>query len=179
MAFFSKKQKKLAQEEADNTLSIGNFLFKTQKIKGKKTAILPIEEFLMALSEEKDENKLKACGNLRGKIETRDHGILMEGEKLSLIFDVVKKLNIKPISEKSWNRKMNVNINNPIEKESLIDSLSIILNVAMAKQKNREYGFICLFTDGKGNYWFKVSRGFTTALTESHSSLEILASKER
>ena len=170
----SKKQKKLAQEEADNTLSIGNFLFKTQKIKGKKTAILPIEEFLMALSEEKDENKLKACGNLRGKIETRDHGILMEGEKLSLIFDVVKKLNIKPISEKSWNRKMNVNINNPIEKESLIDSLSIILNVAMAKQKNREYGFICLFTDGKGNYWFKVSRGFTTALTESHSSLEIL-----
>ncbi|MCR4742542.1 MAG: ATP-dependent RNA helicase [Treponema sp.] len=170
----SKQQKKLAQEEIENTLSIGNFLFKTQKIKGKKTAILPMEQLLMALSEEKDENKLKACGNLRGKIETRDHGLLMEGEKLSLIFEVVKNLNIRPISEKCWNRKMNVNINNPIEKESLIDSLKLVLNVAMAKQKNREYGFICLFTDGKGNYWFKVSRGFTTALTESHSSLEIL-----
>ena len=28
------------------------------------------------------------------------------------------------------------------------------------------------FTDGNGTYWFKVSRGFATALNESLSSLE-------
>lgn len=69
---------------------------------------------------------------------------------------------------------MNVNIYEPIQKEQLIDSLDWILRVAIAKQKGQEYGFITLFTDEKGNYWFKVSRGFMTALTESHASLETL-----
>ena len=35
-------------------------------------------------------------------------------------------------------------------------------------------GFICCFTDNNGNYWFKVSRGFSTALSESLSTLENL-----
>ena len=69
---------------------------------------------------------------------------------------------------------LNVNVFDAVGKEQLIDSLCFILRTAMAKQKNREYGFICLFTDGRGNYWFKVSRGFSTALMESHSSLEVL-----
>ena len=73
---------------------------------------------------------------------------------------------------------MNVNILNPVEKESLIDSLDILLRTAIAKQKNKEYGFICLYTDGNGNYWYKVTRGFTTALTEAHSSLETLIEED-
>ena len=124
--------------------------------------------------EEKDNNKLNACGNLRGKIETRDHGTLLDGEKMSLIIQTVKNLNLEPIAEKKWNRNMNVNIYDQLQKEQLIDSLDWILRTAMAKQKNREYGFITLYNDGKGDYWVKVSRGFSTALTESHSSLETL-----
>ena len=31
-----------------------------------------------------------------------------------------------------------------------------------------------LYNNGNGSYWFKVSRGFSTALMESHSSLETL-----
>ena len=69
---------------------------------------------------------------------------------------------------------MNANINNPIEKEQIIDSLDWILRTAIAKQKNKDYGFITLFTDSKGNYWYKVSRGFSTALAERHASLETL-----
>ena len=61
-----------------------------------------------------------------------------------------------------------------MEKKKIIDSLDWILHTAIAKQKNKEYGFISLFTDGKENYWYKVSRGLITALTESHSSLEAL-----
>ena len=34
---------------------------------------------------------------------------------------------------------------------------------------------MCIFTDGNGTYWFKVSRGFVTALNESLSSLELLS----
>nr|MCR5189235.1 ATP-dependent RNA helicase [Treponema sp.] len=121
-----------------------------------------------------DKSKLNACGNLRGKIETRDKGTLLEGEKLSLIIKLAKELDLNPIAEKKWNRHMNVNIYDQLQKEQLIDSLDWILRTSIAKQKGREYGFITLYTDAKGNYWFKVSRGFSTALAESHSSLETL-----
>ncbi len=171
---FEKEQLKIAEENGDNALSLGSFLFETKKIKGKKTAILPVEHFKYAVMEEKDKGKLQACGNLRGKLETRDHGSLMDGEKLSLIIKVAKEIDINPIAEKKWNRHMNVNIYDQLQKEQLIDSLDWILRVSMAKQKAKEYGFITLYTDTKGNYWFKVSRGFSTALTESHSSLETL-----
>ena len=169
-----KESKKLDELVAENSLSIGSFLFEIKKVNGKKTAILPMEHFKYAVMEEKNEGKLNACGNLRGKIITKDKGQLMNGEKMSLIISVVKALELKPISEKKWNRKMNVNIYNPEDKIRLIEALSWILKTAIAKQKDKEYGFICLYTDGKGNYWFKVSKGFTTALTESHSSLETL-----
>lgn len=170
---FEKEQKAL-EAVPENALSLGDFLFETTKIKGKKTAILPLDYFRLAIMQEKDKNKLAACGGLKARITTKDHGTLMDGEKMSLIIEVAKNIDLTPIAEKKWNRKMNVTIYDPIGKEQLIDSLEWILRTAIAKQKGKEYGFITLFNDGKGNYWFKVSRGFTTALTESHSSLETL-----
>ncbi len=69
---------------------------------------------------------------------------------------------------------MNVQLGKDDGTQRLIANLDYVLRVTMAKAKSREYGFICLYTDGKGTYWFKVSRGFPTALNESLSSLETL-----
>ena len=169
-----KQQEIIAKKGADESFSFGAYLFETKKINGKKTAILPLEQFMQAVKDEKNKDKIKACKNLRGKIVTNDNGTLLCGEKLSLIIDIIKSIDLNPVAEKRWNRHLNVNIFDAVGKEQLIDSLCFILRTAIAKQKNREYGFICLFTDGRGNYWFKVSRGFSTALMESHSSLEVL-----
>ena len=178
----SKNQKNrkiiITEDEPENTVSIGEFVFATTKIKGKKTAVLPLEYFRLAVMQEKNEQKLQVLGNMRGKIITRDNGTLMDGNKLSLMMNIARNIDITPLSEKKWNRKMNVNIYNPVDKETLIDSLQYILRPAIAKQKGKEYGFITLFTDGNGNYWFKVSRGFTTAQTESHHSLEMLIEEQ-
>lgn len=170
----AKTKAELDPEKIDNALSIGNFLFETKKIKGKKTAILPLDYFRLAVLEEKDKNKLNACANLKGTIVTKDKGSLLDGEKMSLIINAIKKLDLSPLSEKKWNRHLNADIYKPLGKESLIDSLDWVMRTAIAKQKNKEYGFITLYNDQKGNYWYKVSRGFSTALTETHSSLETL-----
>ncbi|GHV84848.1 ATP-dependent helicase HrpA [Spirochaetia bacterium] len=45
---------------------------------------------------------------------------------------------------------------------------------AGGKIAGKELGFIALFTDGAGRYWFRCSRGFHTALNESTASLEAL-----
>jgi len=159
-------------------LSLGDFVFETVKIKGKKTAILPLEYITLAVKTEKDKNKMNACANLRGKIVIKNYGPLMEGEKMGTIINAVQLLDLMPLAEKRWSRKLNANIYDPVGKESLIDSLDWIMHTAIAKQKNKECGFITLYNDGSGNYWYKVTRGFNTAVTESHHSLETLIEED-
>ena len=157
-----------------SALSLGDFVFETVKIKGKKTALLPLEYLTLAVKTEKDKNKLNACANLRGQIKIKNYGPLMDGEKMGTIINAVQNLDLMPLAEKRWSRKLNANIYDPVGKESLVDSLDWIMHTAIAKQKNKECGFITLYNDGSGNYWYKVTRGFNTALTESHHSLETL-----
>ncbi|MCR4901165.1 MAG: ATP-dependent RNA helicase [Treponema sp.] len=157
-----------------SALSLGDFMFETTKIKGKKTAILPLEYIVPAVKTEKDKNKLNACANLRGQIKLNAGGILMDGEKMGTIINAIQLLDLTPLSEKKWNRRLNAYIYDQVGKESLIDSLDWCMHTAVAKQKNREYGFITLYNDGNGNYWYKVTRGFNTAVTETHHSLETL-----
>ena len=164
--------------QGKEVLSLGDFVFETVKIKGKKTALLPLEYFTLAVKTENDSNKLKACANLRGQIQIKNYGPLMDGEKLGTIINAVKELDLMPLAEKRWSRKLNANIHDEVGKESLIDSLDWIMHTAIAKQKNKECGFITLYTDGNGNYWYKVTRGFNTALTESHSSIETLIEED-
>ena len=164
--------------QGGDSLSLGDFVFETVKIKGKKTALLPLEYFTLAVKTENDSNKLKACENLRGQLQIKNYGPLMDGEKLGTIINAVKELDLMPLAEKRWSRKLNANIHDEVGKESLIDSLDWIMHTAIAKQKNKELGFITLYTDGNGNYWYKVTRGFNTAVTESHSSIETLIEED-
>ncbi|NLM01233.1 MAG: ATP-dependent RNA helicase [Treponema sp.] len=167
-----KKSKKVKTSDVENTIKIGNTIFTLVKIKGKKTAILPFDKFKQALELETDKEKLKVLGGLKGKIIFENKMELLSGEKLELIITLMRELELKPIDEKSWNRKLNLRFQENSEK--LINSLQHILSVTVAKQKSKELGFICMFTDNNGAYWFKVSRGFATALNESLASLETL-----
>jgi hypothetical protein len=46
--------------------------------------------------------------------------------------------------------------------------------VAKPKGKDKKLGFVSLYTDGEGVFWFRISKGFHTALNESIASLEAL-----
>ena len=168
--FFGGKTRKVKDE---NIVTIGGSQFEIQKTKGKKMLVLPFDAFKSALLSERDENKLAQIGGLKGKILLKG-GELLAGEKVELICKLTKTLNLLPIGEKDWPRGMNVQLGKDDGTQRLIASMDFVLRVTMAKAKSREYGFICLYTDGKGTYWFKVSRGFSTALNESLSSLETL-----
>ena len=103
-----------------------------------------------------------------------NHHELLANEKVELICKVVKNLDLAPLSENQFSRKLNIDITKDGGTEALLSALDFILKVTVAKSKTKEMGFISLFTNGKGVYWFKVSRGFPTALNESLSSLETL-----
>ena len=160
-----------AKDKNENQLIIGGETFEIEKQKGKKVLILPLSKFKAALENEKDENKMAVFAPIRAKVLLHGAGLLA-GEKLELVSKVVKKLNLNPIGEKEWPRK-NFDVHNEDDLTSLLQSLRCTLRITLSK-KTRDYAFIALFTDGRGTYWFKVSRGFVTALNESLSSLESL-----
>lgn len=172
------KKGKKEKTEDENTVEFGGEIFELTKIKGKKTVLLPWEKFKAALTAEKNENLLAVIGGMRGSIKMKGGFTLLNYEKMELIMKAARTLNLDPLGEKQWERKMNLNImdgENGMENlNRLADSVPCIMRVTTAKAQSKEMGFICLFTDGNGTYWFKVSRGFTTALNESLSSLEKL-----
>ncbi|MCQ2596845.1 MAG: ATP-dependent RNA helicase [Treponema sp.] len=174
-----KKQAKVLKDnniDKEDALFLDSEIFATKKIKGKKTALLEIEKLIRAANSENDEKKLKIAGAMTAKVILRDGGSLLEGEKLSLILNLTKALDLNPIREDGWNRKANINLYDGDEnsKRQILTAVSVLMRVALAKQKTKEYGFITLFTDGNGNYWQKSTRGFSTALNESLGSLETL-----
>lgn len=184
----SKKEKESKQKlQKDETISgikvssdsitLGNQTFDIKKVKGKKQVQLSFDRFIYATTNDLNSKQMKQISDLKGKIIYSNNYELLTGEKLELIIKLTKSLNLRPIDEKDWNRKLNINIYEKDTTELLVSSLENVLKVAIAKKKSREYGFICLFTDDNGNYWYKVSRGFITALNESLSSLETLAEK--
>ena len=148
-----------------------------KKVKGKKTAVLPLDRLLRALKQEQNPGKLENAGNMRGELTVGD-GILMRGEKVRMIIKAASSLNLSPLGEREWNRKMNVNIYDSSGRKALFGSLRHVLRTAPSKKKGSEFGFICLMTDGNGSYWLKVSRGFSTALSESHVSAERLVEED-
>lgn len=184
----SKKEKeskqKLQKDEtvsgikvSSDSITLGNQTFDIKKVKGKKQVQLSFDRFIYATTNDLNSKQMKQISDLKGKIIYSNNYELLTGEKLELIIKLAKSLNLRPIDEKDWNRKLNINIYEKDTTELLVSSLENVLKVAIAKKKSREYGFICLFTDDNGNYWYKVSRGFITALNESLSSLETLAEK--
>ncbi|HIW35676.1 MAG TPA: ATP-dependent RNA helicase, partial [Candidatus Treponema faecavium] len=73
-----------------------------------------------------------------------------------------------------WKRKLSVHIEDADAVQTLIGALDAVLRVARIKAGGKALGFICLYTDGHGSYWFKAVRSFSGALQESIASLESL-----
>lgn len=162
----------------DDCLSIGNETFIVKKVKGQRVALLPFEQFVKAAREEQDDASLKAEGKMKGRILFPNGFMLLDGEKIETTLKLARLTDLSPIKESDWNRKLNINLNDEGAAETLTAAIKNILKVVVAKQKSREYGFVCLFTDGNDNYWLKVSRGLSTALNESLASLESLVDKD-
>ncbi len=171
-----KKESKKEKTITDKGIFFGGERFDYGKVKGKKTLPLPIEKLKKAVSS--TDNLPAELNNIHGTVLLKGNRPLLANEKMDLIYNIVRTLNLDVLSDKEWPRNLNLNVNDEnMGKENfekLVSSLDAIMRVTIAKRSSNEYGFICLFTDGNGTYWFKVSRGFATAQNESLSSLEKL-----
>ena len=109
---------------------------------------------------------------LKGKIIVDGKYSLLAGEKLDLILALTPTLDVENAFSREWPKKGSFNSLENLA--SLLDYLDDVVKPLLWKKGSKELGFLTLFTDGEGNYWFSVSRGFHTSLNESISSLETL-----
>jgi hypothetical protein len=166
-----------------NNIRIGNEIFPIEIIKGKKHVNLPWER-LVPLKENYNKGEagtameMDQYRGMRGTITLNGRYTLLAGEKLSLILTLLPGLELSLALEQNWPRKENFDTNTPENIMALLDNLDVVLRPAVWKRKStgggKELGFIALFTDGEGSYWFRCSRGFHTSLNESIASLEAL-----
>ncbi len=146
------------------------FEIETEK-KGKKCVELDWQK-LKKLRDELPGIDLAMYRGLKGTVRWGGSSLL-DGEKLDVILKITPWLDLERDLERDWPRKRNFDAAD--EADDLVKCLDHVLQATKWKSKSRELGFVALFTDGSGVYWFRVSRGFHTALNESLAALEAMA----
>ena len=165
----SNLQNENQNETSQNIFSISGETFEVKTEKGSKIVILPYKKFINAI---KKSDEFINSGKIKGKLIYKNKFTLLKNEKISTIIKIARTIDLTPVEQI---KNMNTNIKKPSFADEITSIAKNILKITVAKKKSKEYGFICLFTDGNGNYWSKVSRGLSTALNESLSSLEKLS----
>ncbi|WP_304225910.1 helicase-related protein [Gracilinema caldarium] len=154
-----------------NRCKILGEVFDIEKIMGVKTVLLPWEK-LERIKAQIGIDTASMYKDLKGMVTLKNKYTILAGERLELILNLVPTLNLENALTKEWPRKKNFSVHEDLP--ALIEALPLVGTAALWKQGKNELGFLCLFTDSAGNYWFKCSRGFHTAINESIASLENL-----
>jgi ATP-dependent helicase HrpA len=154
-----------------NKIKIASEVFDLVADKKKKKVVELEWQRLRKVRDELDRDSLALYKGLKGVV-LFGRLRLLDGERLDLILKVAPWLDLETDLKREWPRKRNYSAAE--ELPELIAALGHVMQVSRAKDKTAELGFVALFTDSEGTYWFRCSRGFHTALNESVASLECL-----
>lgn len=157
-----------------NKVKIGSEIFDLVSDKKKKKVVDLEWAKLKKVRDEIDRDDLVRFRGMKGTVLVGKRKLL-PGEKLDVILKIAPWLDPEADLKRDWPRKKNFDASEDLH--GLLSSLEHVLQVSEAKAKGNELGFVALFSDADGTYWFRCSRGFHTALNESIASLESLADR--
>ncbi|MCL2441160.1 MAG: ATP-dependent RNA helicase [Treponema sp.] len=169
-------EKKRGRKERDftNNIKICGEVFEIITVKGKKTVVLQWDKLQRIRDNISCDTAYKG---MKGKIILKKRGTnieynLLAGEKLNLILSLTPTLDADSAFSRAWPRKENYDSGEKLS--ALLKHMDSLAKPVVWKKNSKDLGFLGLFTDEEGNYWFRASRGFHTSLNESLSSLESL-----
>jgi ATP-dependent helicase HrpA len=159
------------ERDFTNKIKIASEVFDLAPDKKKKKVVELEWPRLRKVREELDRDSLSLYKGLKGVV-LLGRQRLLDGERLDLILKIAPWLDLDADLSREWPRRRNFSASEGLPE--LIAALGHVMQVSRAKDKTGELGFVALFTDSEGSYWFRCSRGFHTALNESVASLECL-----
>jgi hypothetical protein len=159
----------------ENGINFCGEFFSFEKNKGKNRLLLPLDRLSKALNAETANIKSESqkIEHFRGVVTVGGKSLLA-GEKLQLIFKLAKTIDLFPVQFPEGKPI----IHSGQSPQEFMKFLKLVLAVCPLRNENSTLGFIALLTDGRGNYRLKPHKGFSSALTESLSSLEMLIDDE-
>jgi hypothetical protein len=165
-----KKERKIRPKDAvdlTNSIKIGEEVFAITKVKGKKLVILPWEK-LKTVEIKKNSGIYRS---LHGVIQYGEWTFL-ENVKLDSILSLVPFLDLEGAPEREWSQNGHFNAKEDLQ--GLLAHLPNLLMQAPIREDKKKLGFLGLYTNSNGDYWFSCSKGFYKSLNQSIASLENL-----
>ena len=184
----SRKKKKPEAEEVQRggaaplaTFTLGGEVFPVERSKrSKRTVVLDWHRLMRIMPRIGASDETLAAG-LKARVEYNSRE-LFSGEKLTTVLRALAFIDVEKDLATSWPQKKNFSLESSADSSpeeasqalaSLSESFGMILHVAKFR-KSGKYGFLGLFSDGAGNFWYQPARTFTEALNQSLASAELL-----
>jgi ATP-dependent helicase HrpA len=155
-----------------NQIKIGSQAFPIKPIKGGRKLVTMEWEKLRPLLKEISPASLHGFKNLRGTIAWNGKEIF-SGMKLGVVLSLAPYLHTDEGIWESWPATMRFSFAS--NGRELCTHLDRLLCLCPLRKGSTRIGFLTLYTDWKGNYWFKAEKSLLTARTETLASLESLA----
>ncbi len=152
-------------------ITIGSRIFQLEPYKGrKKKAVLTWDDFV-PMVRERNFVLPSHYNNMKGALVYNGREIA-PGEKLANLVHVARNVDPSRDIISDWPRKRTFDAGGG--RDRLLAELPNILKLCPLKKSPKSLGFLALETNDSGEYWFRSSRNFGTAVSDSLASLETL-----
>jgi ATP-dependent helicase HrpA len=158
--------------DTTNQIKIGTQSFPVRMIKGGRKMVTMEWEKLRPLLQEISPSSLPSFKNLRGTIMW-DGKEIFGGMKLGTVLSLAPYLHTEEGAWEEWPEGITFPF--AARAAELCSHLPRLLCLCPLQKSSKRLGFLTLYTDWKGNYWFKAEKSLLTARTETLASLESLA----
>ena len=162
--------KEKAREPASQ-VRIGAEVFPVRTLKGNRKAAVLDWERLRPVLQEISPASLPSYKNLRGTIVWKDWEIF-DGMKLGTILSMAPFIRPEEGAWEKWPAGKTFSFAK--SGGEIAAHLERLLTLCPVRRGSKRLGFLTLFTDWKGTYWFKSEKSLLTARLESLASLEKL-----
>jgi ATP-dependent helicase HrpA len=169
---YSKEKEEAKKRDFTNQIKIGGLAFPIRLMKGGKKTVFIEWEGVKKILSELSPASLHGLKNLRGTI-LWDGREIFSGMKLTTIFSLAPHIHPERGVWEDWPEKRTFDFSS--EARELAGSLPRLLGLCPIKQGSKKLGFLTLYTDWGGRYWFRAEKSLNTARLESLASLENLA----
>ncbi len=167
-------REKAREKTRDTThqIRIGSQAFPVRLVKGGRKAVTLEWEKLRPVLQEISPASLPSYKNLRGTISW-DGKEIFSAMKLGVILSLAPYIHTEEGVWEDWPAGRTFAAAS--QGKQLCEHLPRLLCLCPLQKKSNRIGFLTLYTDWKGNYWFKPEKSLLTARTETLASLEKLA----
>ena len=155
-----------------NQIKIGQQPFALRTIKGGRKLVTMEWEKLRPVLQEISPSHLPSFRNMRGTIVWSGYEIF-SAMKLGTVLSLAPYLHTEEGIWEDWPSGKTFSFAS--SGKELCADLHRLLCLCPLQKSSKRLGFLTLYTDWKGNYWFKSEKSLLTARTETLASLESLA----